>query len=114
LIDFGRNSNYIEIVDKRTDDKTVENTVVETVDQTEEFEEELNENCSRGLTTDEIIAMYDNVELNLDDNDIISVEDIIKIYDTSKTVEESFPIKKISRNRKNSETLCGSNLTKCF
>ena len=58
--------------------------------------------------------MHDNVELNLDDNDIISVEDIIKIYDTSKTVEESFPIKKTSRNRKNSETLCGSNLTKCF
>ena len=84
------------------------------VDQTEELDEEQEEHCSSGLTTDEILAMYENVELNLDDNDIISVEDILKIYDTNETVDESFPMKKTSRiigKKKNSKRHEGNKQT---
>jgi hypothetical protein len=73
----------------------------ETINQNNEFEEESDENFSSGLSTDEIIAMYENVDISLDEDDIISVEDIIKIYETSDSGVENFPMKKTSRNLKN-------------
>ena len=60
---------------------TVDKHVVddETVDKNHEFEVKTDENFS-GLSTDEILALYENVEIN--EEDLITVEEIMKIYET--------------------------------
>ena len=68
----------------------------ETVDKTHEFEVKTNENFS-GLSTDEILILYENVEINEDD--IIPVEEIMKIYETCDLSAEDFPTKKSTRKR---------------
>ena len=65
----------------------------ERIDRNEESEEEDEsaENLSSGLSTDEIIAMYENVEISFNESDIISVENILKITErnTSPTAFNS-------------------------
>ena len=70
----------------------------ETVDKNYEFEVETAENFS-GLSTDEILAMYENVDVSEDD--LIPVEEIMKIYETCNSGAEDFPTKKTTRKLKN-------------
>ena len=49
----------------------------ETSEQNNEIEDESDENFSSGLSTDEIVAMYENVDISVDEErNMISVEDI--------------------------------------
>ena len=70
-------------------------------DQEHQNTEVLNDDVE--ITTDEILKMYENVELDLDRNDQISAEDIIKMYET---VESSDNLVKMStRKLKQKKTL---------
>ena len=56
-----------------------------------------------GLTTDEILELYENVEL--DDAELISTEDIIKMYETdveeeSDSAKDLYKVKKSSKRKK--------------
>ena len=70
----------------------------ETVDKNYGFEVKTDENFS-GLSTDEILALYENVEINEDD--LIPVEEIMKIYETCDLSAEDFSTKKTTRKLKN-------------
>ena len=70
----------------------------ETVDKNHEFEVKTDENFS-GLSTDEILALYENVEIN--EEDLIPVEEIMKIYETCDLSAEDFPTNYTTAKLKN-------------
>ena len=55
------------------------------------------------ITTDEILAMYENVELDLDEADQISAEDIIKMYENEES--RDIVVKVSTRKLKKKNTL---------
>ena len=63
-------------------------------------EENLLEDFGSGPTTDEILQMYENVEINNKEGENqITTEEILKLYETTETVEEQIPLKKSSKRQ---------------
>ena len=64
-------------------------------------EENLLEDLGSGPTTNEILKMYENVEINdKEGENQITTEEILKLYETTETVEEQIPLKKSSKKTK--------------
>ena len=76
-------------------------------------EEEINRNVEQSsdplddslgeLTAEEIIKMYENVEITLDDGDQISTDEILRMYENDESSEKLCPIKKSTRKIKQEE-----------
>ena len=77
-------------------------------DQEHQTTETLTEELNNEITTDEILKMYENVELDIDEDDMISTEDILKMYDNDKSSDNDYSdysVKKSTRKLKRKETL---------
>jgi Ca2+-binding EF-hand superfamily protein len=66
-------------------------------------EENLLEDFGSGPTTDEILQMYENVEINNKEGaNQITTEEILKLYETTEIIEEQIPLKKSSKKQSRS------------
>ena len=52
------------------------------------------------LSTDEIIKMYENVEIDLNNTNQISTDEILKMYENENNAEESWKVQKSTRKKK--------------
>ena len=68
------------------------------VDQEHHNTEVLTDNF--GITTDEILKMYENVELDLDEAEEISAEDIVKMYENVESSDTNYAVKMSTRKLK--------------
>ena len=68
-------------------------------DPGEDYPEE-SEHLTHSLTTDIIIKMYENVEIDVNDRDQISTDEILRMYENDSNVEESCNFQKSTRNYK--------------
>ena len=76
---------------------TEENDNEGTTLQDNEITVELMENDDESISAEEIIKMYENVEMDLDDEDI-SVDDIMKMYESES--ENVHPLRRSKRKSK--------------
>ena len=83
-----------ELPNDKIDDKNETQEEVQMDPEEEDTHE--SENFTHTLTTDEIIKMYENVEI--DSNDIrISTDEILKMYENDSNAKESWNVQKSTR-----------------
>ena len=92
----------IDVADIELETSSVEDEENTELDYSEE--ENLLEDFGSGPTTDEILQMYENVEIKEGENQI-TTEEILKLYETSETVEEQIPLKKSSKKTKRKKSV---------
>ena len=69
-----------------------------------ENQEEVQDVSEATISTEEIIKMYENVELAVNDEKQISTDDILRMYDTEKDIENSCILQKSTRKIKNKKS----------
>ena len=61
---------------------------------------------SEGISTEQIIKMYENVEFEMNDNtEQISTDNILKMYETEDLIEESSSVIKSTRKQRKKKIL---------
>ena len=69
-------------------------------------EENLFEDFGNGPTTDEILLMYENVEINRKEGENeITTDEILKLYEPTESVEEQIPLKQSLRKTKRKKSV---------
>ena len=97
--DVDSENDHEEISDEEKDDAT--NEIQEaTLKGSEENYAQESEDFSHSLSTDEIIKMYENVEIDLNDTNQISTDDILRMLENDNNVEESCNVQKSTRKNK--------------
>ena len=64
-----------------------------------------SEDISEGISTEEIIKMYENVELDTNDTNQISTDEILKMYETEEFIEKSSSVMKSTRKQRKKKIL---------
>ena len=94
----------IDVADIELDTSSMEDEENTELDYSDE--QNLLEDFGSGLTTDEILQMYENVEINNKEGENqITTEEILKLYETTETVEEQIPLKRSSKKTKRKKSV---------
>ena len=93
-----------EIADKELGKSNMEDEEKTELDYSDE--ENLLEDIGSGPTTDEILLMYENVEINRKEGENeITTDEILKLYEPTESVEEQIPLKQSSRKTKRKKSV---------
>ena len=103
----------IDVADTEVDKINTEDEEKSEIEHTDE--ENLLEDSRRGPTTDEILEMYENIEINSKEaRNKITTEEILTMYATSDQVEEETLLKKTSKKTKRKKSVSFENEVNTF